>query len=206
MNLVFYLAIELNPRVSGHKRSRGLVARAFSPYHGHARHRRGIPGHARYIRFAGYSPQILDAHAATIRRIAGQIDLDFVLHTGDATENAQENELAWFLTAMDSGALNPNSGAAIEPGSRFAGPEHQPFYAQGLGPTPWYFTLGNHDELVMGSLTPTEALNELAMGGFAPLGYSTPLPLGAPFIGISLPFELQGASITPDPKKAYACP
>lgn len=154
-----------------------------------------------YRRFAGHSPQILDAHVSTVRQIASQIKLDFVLHTGDATESAQENELEWFLGVMDGGEINPNSGAPVEPGGRFAGPENQPFQARGLGETPWYFTMGNHDELVMGSLTPTEAFNELAIGGFAPIGYSTPLPFEAPFIGNTIPLELQGAPIAPDPKR-----
>ncbi len=159
------------------------------------------PATLHYRRFAGYSPQILDAHVATARKIADQAGLDFILHTGDATENAQENEFAWFLTGMDGGALNPNSGAAVELGGRFAGPESQPFFAEGLGEIPWYFTMGNHDELVMGSLTPTEEFNELAMGGFAPIGYETPLPFSIPFLGPSLPIELRGAAITPDPNR-----
>ena len=159
------------------------------------------PATLHYRRFAGYSPQILDAHVATARKIADQAGLDFILHTGDATENAQENEFSWFLTGMDGGALNPNSGAAVEPDGRFAGPENQPFFAEGLGEIPWYFTMGNHDELVMGSLTPTEEFNELAMGGFAPIGYETSLPFNVPLLGSSLPIELRGAAITPDPNR-----
>lgn len=161
------------------------------------------PATLHYRRFAGHSPQILDAHVATIRRIASLIDLDFVMHTGDATENAQENELEWFLKVMDGGEVNPNSGAVIEPGGRFAGPENQPFSAQGLGNIPWYFAMGNHDELVMGSLTPTEGFDELAVGGFSPIGYSSALPFQVPFIGTTLPLELQGAAITPDPQRRH---
>jgi 3',5'-cyclic AMP phosphodiesterase CpdA len=154
-----------------------------------------------YRRCAGYSPQILDAHVAVARKIADQAGLDFILHTGDACEDAQKNEFEWFLAGMDGGALSPNSGAAVEPGGRFAGPENQPFFTKGLAGIPWYFTMGNHDELVMGSLTPTEALKELAVGGFAPIGYETPLPFSIPFLGPSLPIELRGAAITPDPNR-----
>ena len=154
-----------------------------------------------YRRFAGYSPHILDAHIATIRRINSLINLDFILHTGDATESAQENELEWFLGIMDGGLINPNSGAEIEPNVRFDGPENQPFFAQGIGNIPWYFTMGNHDELVMGTFPAINALNKLAVGGFAPIGYSTDLPFQTPFFGNSLPIEIPGVRITPDPKR-----
>src|SRR5207247_4655864 len=59
----------------------------------------------------------LQAAAAMIERANG-IDrseltgrpVDFALHTGNATDNAQYNELRWFLDLMDGKDVNPDSG------------------------------------------------------------------------------------------------
>jgi len=105
-----------------------------------------------------YSAQLLDGIVRTINRLhASGRTIDFVLHTGDACDNAQGNELRWFLSVMDGRAVNPLSGpddrppallppAALDPHATFT---PQGLYRQGrhghLPSIPWYITPGNHD-------------------------------------------------------------
>ncbi len=112
-----------------------------------------------------YSTQILDGTIRTVNRIhAGGETVDFLVHTGDATDNAQANELAWFLAVMDGALVTPCSGPDDRPvemrPERTLDP-FSPFQAQGLyqqsrhgdPPTiPWYAVLGNHDVLALGTV------------------------------------------------------
>ncbi|MBN2446755.1 MAG: metallophosphoesterase [Phycisphaerae bacterium] len=128
-----------------------------------------------------YSTQLLDGMVRAVNRIhASGRTVDFLLHTGDAVDNVQTNELAWVVDIFDGGTINPLSGpddrepadiptAALDP--------HAPFQAQGLYrngvhgdlPTiPWYAVLGNHDVRAVGVFPIYEDAN----------GYrSAPLPL-----------------------------
>ena len=105
---------------------------------------------------------------------------DFVVTTGDNTDNHELIELDWFLKVLNGGAVTPNSG---DPG-RYEGVQNsgnkqfwnpaipvgdpysakgfpqlpglleagiRPFTATGLD-VPWYCTFGNHDDSVVGSL------------------------------------------------------
>lgn len=80
--------------------------------------------------------------------------LDFVIHTGDALDNAQYNELQWFMGVMDGKRVRPDSGdwdGAKRPGPASLNPK-LPFQATGLLPgIPWYMTHGNHDTLCIGT-------------------------------------------------------
>jgi 3',5'-cyclic AMP phosphodiesterase CpdA len=113
--------------------------------------------------YEAYAPQILDGILRTINRLhaAGQ-QVDFVVHTGDACDNAQANELNWLLQVFDGRTVDPLSGpddrlpedrppATLDP--------HAPFIPQGLyrngvhgdQPTiPWFLTIGNHDVHALG--------------------------------------------------------
>ncbi len=108
-----------------------------------------------------YSTQLLDGFVRTINKIhIAQSPIDFVIHTGDAVDNSQLNELRWFVTAMDGGTIDPTSRTD----DRAQRPElsldpHAPFEAQGLyrngvhGSAPtisWYSVMGNHDRLAVG--------------------------------------------------------
>ena len=81
--------------------------------------------------------------------------LDFVLNTGDSVDNAQENELSWFLSTMRGGEVDPDSGTDQDP---LFGPNNDgndAFLAHGLLATiPWYSAIGNHDVLIQGNVPP----------------------------------------------------
>ncbi|WP_432848073.1 TIGR03767 family metallophosphoesterase [Amycolatopsis sp. CA-161197] len=105
---------------------------------------------------------------------------DFLVTTGDNTDNHELLELDWFLTSLNGGAITPNSG---DP-SRYEGVQASgndafwnpstpldddyskkgfpqlpglleagiaPFTAPGLD-VPWFCTFGNHDDSVVGTL------------------------------------------------------
>jgi 3',5'-cyclic AMP phosphodiesterase CpdA len=109
------------------------------------------------------STQLFDGIIRTINRIhaSGQ-RVDFLLHTGDACDNAQANELGWFLAVMDGGQVNPLSGpddrpedtrpdALLDPYQAFGA---QGLYQQGvhgdLPSIPWYSVIGNHESYCIG--------------------------------------------------------
>ncbi len=110
-----------------------------------------------------YSTQLLDGMIRTINKLhVARQPLDFVVFTGDATDNAQWNELQWFITAFDGGMIDPLTGVDDRhPEDR---PEplldpHQPFAAQGVyqrgvhgerATLPWYSVFGNHDRFSVG--------------------------------------------------------
>lgn len=114
--------------------------------------------------------------------------------TGDTTDNAQVNEVSWFLTLLDGGVVTPDSGSpdlyegvmgdpaetydvkywhphGTPPGARdddarakYGFPIvkglldscRKPIDATGLR-FPWYAVHGNHDALLQGTVTPTQA-------------------------------------------------
>jgi metallophosphoesterase (TIGR03767 family) len=115
----------------------------------------------------------------------------FVMTTGDNVDNNSAIELEWFLTAMSGGRITPNTGdpRAYEgtqnsglplywhPGDPrlrdldkrrglplipgFLDAATRPITSPGLR-IPWYSTVGNHDDLPGGCLSP--ALNDFAVG------------------------------------------
>jgi len=110
-----------------------------------------------------YSTQLLDGFVRTVNKMhVARHRIDFVIVTGDATDNAQLNELDWFMTIMDGGRVDPLSGPDDRDPGSLPDPlldPHQPFDAQGLyrngvhgdGPTiEWYSLAGNHDRFAVG--------------------------------------------------------
>ena len=105
-----------------------------------------------------YATQIFDGIVRATNRIhAWDRPIDFVVHTGDACDNVQSNELAWFLTVWDGGAIDPLTGPddrPIDERPAVGLDPHAMFDAQGLyqagvhgdAPSiPWYVVFGNHD-------------------------------------------------------------
>lgn len=110
-----------------------------------------------------YSCQLLDGMIRTTNKLhVARHDIDFVVFTGDATDNAQLNELRWFITAFDGGRIDPLTGPDDRDPDAIPDPPldpHHPFDAQGLyrngvhGDAPtieWYGALGNHDRFAVG--------------------------------------------------------
>jgi metallophosphoesterase (TIGR03767 family) len=106
--------------------------------------------------------------------------LDFMMTTGDNTDNHEQVELTWFLDLLNGGSITPNTGdpdryeGVQDSGStKYWNPAtvlrddysekgfpHLPglldtaiaeFYSPGLN-VPWYCTFGNHDNTPVGTL------------------------------------------------------
>ncbi len=110
---------------------------------------------------AAFRPQehfgchFVDAMARTLRRIHRRRPIDFILLGGDNIDNAQSNELEWFLRLAEGGEVECDSGDDddIVPG-RDNDPK-DPIDAVGF-PVPFYWVQGNHDSLVQGNVVVTE--------------------------------------------------
>ncbi|HXR22960.1 MAG TPA: TIGR03767 family metallophosphoesterase [Acidimicrobiales bacterium] len=179
---------------------------------------RGLQGAGSYVP-ACRPQEALVAHAVaamvqTINRLATSPEtgasLGLCVSTGDSLDNAQLNELQWFLSLLCGGTIVPNSGGPTYQGvqaadwepalywrperapdpfkERFGFPVHpgllaealQAFRSPGLA-MPWLSCFGNHDGLVLGTALPTAAYEQVLRGGHKPAD----LPLGAdPLSGV----------------------
>jgi 3',5'-cyclic AMP phosphodiesterase CpdA len=113
--------------------------------------------------YEAYATQLLDGILRTVNRIhASGRTVDFLVHTGDACDNAQSNELGWFLDLLDGSTVNPLSGPDDRPADARPATDLDPYAAfdpQGLYQTgrhgdlpsiPWYTLFGNHDVYAIG--------------------------------------------------------
>lgn len=109
-----------------------------------------------------YSVQVLDAVLQEVNRthysglLTQNRPVDFVLFAGDLTENAQYNELRWFIDTVDGKTVTPDSGELDGP-NRPGDPADNPYLpcnAAGLArDIPWYAAMGNHDYSGNGNFT-----------------------------------------------------
>ena len=117
---------------------------------------------------AKYSTHMFDVHLQTAMRISelASRPFDFVLVTGDISDNAQENENAWFKRLMaGGGVLDPDTGVDDDPVEGPNNDASDPYYTQGIGDIPWYIAIGNHDVLYMGMAAFDDRIQEACTGG-----------------------------------------
>jgi metallophosphoesterase (TIGR03767 family) len=173
---------------------------------------RGLQGAGNYV--PAWRPQeALVTHAVaamveTINRLATSpetgANLGLCVSTGDSLDNAQLNELQWFLSLLGGGTVVPNSGGPTYQGvqavdwepalywrpdpsqdpykERFGFPVHPGLLAEALRAfsspglaMPWLSCFGNHDGLVLGTALPTSSYEQVLLGAHKPVD----LPAGA---------------------------
>ncbi len=107
---------------------------------------------ASYRYHESWNTQFLDATIRTGNRLHEATPFDFAIFTGDLVDNIHQNELEWFLTTVDGGLVNPDSGDDEDPLPGSENDPHDPFEAQGIAASlPWYVVAGNHDDLILGN-------------------------------------------------------
>lgn len=141
----------------------------------------------------GHECRILNAAVRTINALHRSTPIDFVLLGGDNVDNAQTNEISWFMAILDGAErVECDSGADDDP---VDGPDNDPkdpFFAEGLL-MPWRWVTGNHDVLHQGDF-PLDGREALAMGSSAPGGTRDWSRPGGPVIT---------GDVIPDPGRAF---
>ena len=167
---------------------------------------RGRPGAESFVP-ACRPQEALVAHAVaamvqTINRLATSAEtgatLGLCVSTGDSLDNAQLNELQWFLSLLGGGTIVPNSGGPTYQGvqaadwepalywrpdpapdtfkERFGFPVHPGLLAEALQAfrspgllMPWLSCFGNHDGLALGTALTTPSYEEVLLGARKPI-------------------------------------
>jgi metallophosphoesterase (TIGR03768 family) len=116
---------------------------------------------AAYSPVIPYTTQVLDAAVQTVNALHRKQAVDFGLFLGDVINNAQHNELRWFIDILDGKIINPNS----DPKSTSTTDYMRTFKAAGLDAAiKWYQVIGNHDHFWSGMNTPTDKIAQALIG------------------------------------------
>lgn len=108
-----------------------------------------------------YSTHVLDAAVRTVNTLHKEQPFDFGISLGDNCNNAQYNELRWFIDIFDGKRINPDSGPKDDPIPGPGNDYQDEFQAEGLDmDIPWYQVYGNHDNIWMGSYPENDYLRE----------------------------------------------
>jgi len=100
----------------------------------------------------------------TLAKITASRPFDFELISGDCVDNAQENEIAWFVDLMDGKAgLHIDSGDDDDPVVGAHNDPKDPFDPV-PAPAPWFFVFGNHDVETVGTTVPDDLTRISAIG------------------------------------------
>lgn len=135
----------------------------------------------------GHGCRMLNAGVRTINALNAEMPLDFVLLGGDNTDNAQTNELEWFMGILN-GAPVVHCDSALDD-DPVPGPDNDPkdpFAPVGLD-VPWRWVTGNHDILRQGTFAiqgSKESVGGKSLGGTR--DYSQP---GSPIVAGDVPAD-----------------
>jgi 3',5'-cyclic AMP phosphodiesterase CpdA len=129
------------------------------------------------VRFEGYEElfrphghlvaQVFDSHVQTARQISdvSTRPFDFALVPGDLTDGNHQNEVEWFLLALNGGEIDPDTGIDDDPVIGLENDYNDPFVCEGLA-VPWFAALGNHDSFYNGGFGPvSDEVRAAAIGG-----------------------------------------
>jgi len=98
-----------------------------------------------------YGLHILNSMIETFNLLNKIEPMDFVLATGDLTDNAEGIELHWFNTVLNGGVVSMDSGEDNDPISGENNDYSDPITVNGLDSNlEWYAIIGNHDILNAG--------------------------------------------------------
>ncbi|MDP9000212.1 MAG: metallophosphoesterase [Myxococcota bacterium] len=158
--------------------------------------------------FAGsYRPQeaygcrMLDAAVRTLRRMDADDPFDALVFGGDSIDNAQSNELEWFLRIVEGqGVVACDSGTPDDPVPGPGNDPKDPFVPEGLGSHlghRWYWVMGNHDILAQGNFPCGVAANAHAVGSRANGGTVAWTGAGATVVHEATP-DARRAHVTPE--------
>ncbi len=148
--------------------------------------------------------QVAEAMVSAVNRAAvgpvARAPIDLAIVTGDNTDNAQANELAWYVALLEGGDVRPDSGdptrwegvAGLPADERFWHPEARgldlPQVRYGFPAVPglldaarapfraaglampWLAVHGNHDRLVQGTFPAPAGLDAVAVGAVKAIG------------------------------------
>ena len=142
-----------------------------------------------------YTPHVLDAAVQTINALHEQDPIDFGFALSDACDNAQYNELRWYIDVLDGKQIDPDSGDKDDPIPGPLNDYQDKLKAAGLNKAiPRYQVRGNHDHYWMGSMPVDDRIRPAHIGTeIFNVGDILKDPLGADIRGFYAPPKVPSA-------------